>query len=129
MKIDEEIKTKWVAALRSGEYKQGRGFLRKIDSKGVDRFCCLGVLCDIYTKENSNAPEWKAPHTYLGEEDYEFDHVTSMPSRIVNKWVGLGDEDWEDIKIKTSTRIGSLNVLNDTGSPFKKIADYIEAQL
>lgn len=33
----------WIAALRSGEYKQARETLS--DSKG--RMCCLGVACDI----------------------------------------------------------------------------------
>lgn len=32
----------WLAALRSGEYKQGRGVLKE-----DGRFCCLGVLCDL----------------------------------------------------------------------------------
>lgn len=32
----------WVKALRSGEYKQGQGQLRKYNS-----FCCLGVACEI----------------------------------------------------------------------------------
>ena len=45
--MDPEIKAKWVAALRSGEYKQGQNFLNK-----GDQFCCLGVLCDI-TKEET----------------------------------------------------------------------------
>ena len=33
----------WVATLRSGNYKQGKGSLRTKDN----RCCCLGVLCDI----------------------------------------------------------------------------------
>lgn len=37
---------KWVAALRSDEYKQGTGRLR-----GVAGFCCLGVACDLAVKE------------------------------------------------------------------------------
>ena len=37
-----EIKKQWVQALRSGEYKQGRGQLKQ----GAT-FCCLGVLCDL----------------------------------------------------------------------------------
>lgn len=38
-----ELKTKWIRALRSGKYKQGRGRLRTQKSS----MCCLGVLCDI----------------------------------------------------------------------------------
>jgi hypothetical protein len=37
--MNPELKKKWVKALRSGEYKQGRGYLA---NKG--KYCCLGVL-------------------------------------------------------------------------------------
>ena len=37
-----ELKAKWLAALRSGEYVQGTGHFEK-DRK----FCCLGVLCKV----------------------------------------------------------------------------------
>ena len=38
----KENRAKWVAALRSGDYKQGLGRLRH-----GDEFCCLGVACDV----------------------------------------------------------------------------------
>ena len=37
---------RWVAALRSGKYRQGQGGLRT-----GDRYCCLGVLCDLADPE------------------------------------------------------------------------------
>ena len=38
---------KWVAALRSGKYKQGKGQLYdNLDEK----YCCLGVACDLFHK-------------------------------------------------------------------------------
>lgn len=40
--MDAELKAKWVKALRSGEFKQARGFLQKDGG-----YCCLGVLCLI----------------------------------------------------------------------------------
>lgn len=45
--LDADLKARWIAALRSGEYKQGQSSL--FDGKG---YCCLGVLlrvqgCDI----------------------------------------------------------------------------------
>ena len=43
--MKKEIADKWVEALRSGKYKQGKSALKKDDS-----FCCLGVLCDIIGK-------------------------------------------------------------------------------
>jgi len=42
-KLNPEDKAKWVAALRSGQYTQGRGELK--DYYGC--FCCLGVACEI----------------------------------------------------------------------------------
>lgn len=44
MLTKEQIKNnrKWIKALRSGRYKQGVKRLR-----GDDKFCCLGVACDI----------------------------------------------------------------------------------
>lgn len=40
--LDADLKAKWVAALRSGEYRQAKNAL-----KTADGYCCLGVLCDI----------------------------------------------------------------------------------
>jgi len=38
-----DLQKNWLAALRSGKYKQGTGFLRDKN----DGYCCLGVLCDV----------------------------------------------------------------------------------
>lgn len=40
--IDPIVKTRWVEALRSGNYKKGSSYLKK-----NDRYCCLGVLTEI----------------------------------------------------------------------------------
>jgi len=49
--MDPNVKAKWVAALRSGDYKQGRGHLvqdvwSEVAPIQVDHteYCCLGVL-------------------------------------------------------------------------------------
>lgn len=42
--MNAELKRKWVEALRSGKYTQGPMRLRRA---GEERFCCLGVLCDV----------------------------------------------------------------------------------
>jgi hypothetical protein len=41
-KLPEEVKTKWVAALRSGDYKQDYDTLNSGEG-----FCCLGVLAEV----------------------------------------------------------------------------------
>lgn len=37
-----KLKAKWLDALRSGKYQQGHNTLHP-----TDKFCCLGVLCDV----------------------------------------------------------------------------------
>jgi hypothetical protein len=44
--VNREVIAAWVAALRSGRYRQGRGGLRGQDVDGP-RYCCLGVLCEL----------------------------------------------------------------------------------
>lgn len=41
-----DIKERWVAALRSGEYKQGKGTLKE-RGDCPPLYCCLGVLLEI----------------------------------------------------------------------------------
>lgn len=77
-----EIAKSWCAALRSGEYKQGReGFLR--DKEG--NYCCLGVLSSLYNKEHAQDPldeglvgrlllrgdvaEWSGVSSFYGRRD------------------------------------------------------------
>lgn len=40
--MNPELKSKWLEALRSGNYKQAHGKLKT--DKG---YCCLGVLCEV----------------------------------------------------------------------------------
>lgn len=40
--MEPKLKAKWVKALCSGKYKQGKGYLKR---KG--RYCCLGVLGEL----------------------------------------------------------------------------------
>lgn len=44
--MDRETKTKWIEALRSGDYRQGEGHL-KFNDEVYPSYCCLGVLCDV----------------------------------------------------------------------------------
>lgn len=41
--MNAEVKEKWLAALRSGDYRKAKGRL----SRGRNRRCCLGVLRDL----------------------------------------------------------------------------------
>ena len=50
-KMRQALFSKWIKALRSGKYPQGRERLRSGESDSIDGqptgFCCLGVLADV----------------------------------------------------------------------------------
>lgn len=45
--MKQEIQTAWVAALESGDYKQGRHRLCAISETNERSYCCLGVLIEV----------------------------------------------------------------------------------
>ena len=46
--MNKELLTRWVEALRSGEYRQGTGRLQYTDyDEDCIKYCCLGVLQHI----------------------------------------------------------------------------------
>jgi hypothetical protein len=47
--MQRELLDKWVAALRGGKYQQG-----KLQLRDGDRFCCLGVLCEVMGLERQD---------------------------------------------------------------------------
>lgn len=106
-----EIKARWVEALRSGRYKQGRGALRMKD----DTYCCLGVLCDLIDPEGWGdvgcLPETPIYAWSRASEELAYDY---LPEDLRDE-VGLDEEDQSN-----------LTCMNDDGTSFGEIADYIE---
>jgi hypothetical protein len=60
-KMDRALKKKWIKALRSGDYEQGKsGFLLREDDLGT-YYCCIGVLghiqgCDLKKQRQYGRP-------------------------------------------------------------------------
>lgn len=117
MKLKPEVKEKWVAALRSGEYKQGQGKLRP----STEEYCCLGVLCDIYSKETKTGL-WNRDEFFVNDSS-----ATDLPPKDVDKWAYINLE--EDKTFLYETSKGYLPELNDDGLSFTDIADLIEQEL
>jgi len=74
-----ELIREWVEALRSGKYEQGRLALRSKD----DKYCCLGVLCDI--AKDRLSLEW----TLKGRYYIESNNCTILPSSLL-ELLGIG---------------------------------------
>lgn len=105
----------WVAALRSGEFKQGAGRLRK-----AENYCCLGVACELYRRQDPAGHQW----TEVLKEVFNFmDKADSLPEPV-RLWLGLTQPSGAytaDISI-------SLAGKNDEGVTFTELADLIESE-
>jgi hypothetical protein len=130
--MNPEIKAQWLAALRSGEYTQTNGALRREDSDGSVGFCCLGVLCDVLAKDGKVKYEPEAGYpdlrNYGAGVDSEGDFVSgsafSLPY-VVCELVGISTDAGEFEDAEGHNR--SLISLNDSqGKTFPEIADFIE---
>ncbi len=65
-KMNPEVKARWVAALRGGEYTQDKYTQGKSSLRNkYDELCCLGVLCDLAGKDGLG--EWTTQEVILGD--------------------------------------------------------------
>ncbi|MCA2570675.1 hypothetical protein [Microcystis sp. M42BS1] len=118
--MNKKIKKRWVEALRSGKYKQGKNVLRDVDNN----FCCLGVLCNLHAQVHpESAKEETNPNHYMGKFSF-------LPKEVA-LWAEFTDEEWEEtlIGVDVGTPEGSLSLLNDAGYNFKRIAKVIDRYL
>lgn len=130
--MNPDIKAQWVAALRSGEYTQTKGYLHRTEPDGDTPagYCCLGVLCDIAEKAEVVTGEIidSGLHAPKRLRYYDGDAQT-LPGNVV-VWSGIGDENPIVEVYINSLRSETLATLNDShGYTFAQLADVIEAQL
>ena len=128
------INTRWQRTYGRGKYKQGRNFLRARDKNGVTRYCCLGVLTDLYIKDNK-IRDWNEGERdkRKGRQAFTFEHQEDFPSHAVCKWAGLPNAS-PDIDLGTEDDWGNkeksdIASLNDNKKTFSTIAKFIEDQL
>lgn len=118
--MDLEVKKKWINALRSGDYEQGRN--RLCSDEG---FCCLGVLCDI-----SGLGKWESAgdgaKAYVTPYD-DYRQLYSLPASVRN-WAGFETIlMFPEVFVDGERRM--LSTLNDEGRTFEQIAQLIEENL
>jgi hypothetical protein len=114
--MNPEIRAQWCAALRSGEYPQGRGGLHTVDEDDREGYCCLGVLCDLAVAAGVISPPHRGPlWTFDGSPDY-------LPKRV-EEWAGLQSC---NPAVSHDGHLDRLANLNDDGVSFAEIADLID---
>lgn len=104
----EEARALWVKELRSGDWKQTKGYLRRQDA-----CCCLGVACELYWEQTG---ELKPQLSHHGT--YSYGHERGNLPWEVQCWLGL--------ERASGFHDQDLTVLNDSGRSFTEIADVIE---
>jgi len=129
---DREFIIKWIEALRSGKYVQGRKALACKDGEEW-KYCCLGVACELWQEIYGNLKEEIKQSSighFLGEPNGApvdvkyYNDVAQYPIGI-----DFLREDFEASGLKESYQV-RLAILNDNdGKSFAEIADYIEKEI
>lgn len=118
MILDPTFKAKWLEALRSGKFKQGK---RRLCQKNTDdqfEHCCLGVACEVL-----NIP--KEPCD-VGSNNYKF----TESNLYGTVYLGNLDMKYSELKPLQNDKIYSkLANMNDNGKSFDEIANWIEENL
>jgi len=110
---------KWVEALRSGKYQQTIRRLHRVAKRDwvpnePEGYCCLGVACELFDKENPGVLTRR-----LHDDGVEsFNEVKGLPPALVIDWLGLYSDHSRNSLVK----------MNDRGKTFNEIADYIESE-
>lgn len=117
MAMVPEIKTKWLTALRSGEFEQCRGTLEQ-----AGKNCCLGVLANILeTPKVPEGPDYNGPVDFIFDGG-SFRYHTELP-----------DSALEQIGMKPLEQVDLINMNDGQGDyepqTFLQIADWIEENL
>ncbi len=112
--MNPDVKQRWQDALTDDSFEQGTGWLvAKRD--GQDRYCCLGVLTELYMREHDDVARPEGRDHYRVSNGVGYD---AMPPEQVCSWAGLDDEE-----------IGFLAEMNDIGASFGVISMYIGKHL
>lgn len=123
-----EHRAKWIEALRSGRFKQGRNRLRDGLHVEAENFCCLGVACELAAEAGITRRMERGYGNGYGPG-----RNATLPYSVAD-WLGLTDdagvltEPVEFAGDDGPRRATSLTQLNDdAGKTFAEIADLIEA--
>lgn len=116
-KLDPNVRSIWTAALRSGDFVQGKKQLGIGDPSSQVSLCCLGVLA-VITPEVSK-PYWKEGNLCIPDTDFRgvFDEISQIPQYL------------EDIYGLDERAQGRLTEMNDRGDTFETIAAWIDTEL
>ncbi len=113
----KKYKEKWIAALRSGDYRQNRGSLRRMVDETNFGYCCLGVLCEVLKEDKK-----------LCQEGFVFENDQCIYSGAIG-YASLPTKLLERLKIEVKTQDKLITMNDYKHRNFKEIANYISRYL
>jgi hypothetical protein len=116
--MKEDIKARWLTALRDPAARQVAGRLGTVDG----RRCCLGVLCDIAVEDGVIDPPGIVPRPETAPNVLTYAGNTSVLPPEVVAWAELENE-------SPMVEGEALATMNDDGVRFPAIAAEIERVL
>jgi len=104
-KSNQQMKTEWLEALRSGKYPQVQGTLKGLTEDEEEGYCCLGVFCSVVLGEE---PELCVFEDFCLEEGptETYSEISVILGSVAERGIGM----------------------NDDGCTFSTIADMIEEE-
>jgi len=98
-KIDSEVKTKWVAALRSGEYKQHRSVANdKYNTEGaVFARCCINVGAHVVVGAEADDMTTVTSVRALNLDEFTVSHLINMNDRQKKNFNEIAD--WIEVNL------------------------------
>jgi hypothetical protein len=124
--LNENAK-KWVAALRSGRFEQGRWKLHFLGN-GVaepDSYCCLGVACVLAIESGIQLDTVDAGGLRRYADPGGQGSINYLPE-TVQAWLGLSNS--QGLYKGENYKVQSLADDNDKRKTFSEIADIIESE-
>lgn len=112
----------FVAALRSGEFTQGQGVLKRRNTiNGKVSHCCLGVFCEIAMRHGVQLEVTDFEMTSEQATGYRFNGAGSHLPLEVADWLGIPLNPWVNL---TDT---AMSVNDAFGWNFTRIADAFDS--
>ena len=125
-KTADGIVRAWVKALRSGDYRQGKGVLRNNDFI-TPQYCCLGVLNKITGETVSPAMGYLEYHSNTRNPLTRIFPEEIIPWLFKQREHAMGDKYGTEYSLLPNSLQVELASMNDKHSSFCEIADVIES--
>jgi hypothetical protein len=144
-----ELKDKWIAALRSGEYQQTRGALRRLEPEPAVQaqdedgkwlvteakpagYCCLGVLLDVSKLGTFGADgTFTYSHPRAGQlvdDDDRYDNEVYPDLETLDEQC-LDNTLLGELGLRSELQNKLIDLNDDALLPFAAIADHLQAVL